>query len=523
MEKNSNTRLVALLEDNQSLGDTLKTAFEGRGFETLLAESQEQLFALLDKVKRIPSVVVLDMNLNADKTGAEVGQMLRLRYHENAPEFIIYSAYNDPDYYKAAFRLGAATYLNKTDVDHRMIITTARVLSILREIRNCSLAIHDLVTACLDLGDAIVRVTKGLLVPALEQFLGAKFTMLMAANGNASCFGGDMDVPAEHPMWTRLNRELTSIRPPAYLDMKTWLDDQEETMDLPSNRLSTATVVPLYQKDEVQLSMIIADGSDRFGSMDERARTLAETIGTHFRAPLVDNFFSTTHVMAESAIRRREQLDATARFCFYVGTAQQNIYEMAERENEIPQNALVLPRLNDLSRGLRDIGTHWDAIKNESHTLRRLDAFQLVDQAWKKLGENEDLPENMLNLSGSCYVLAHDVSLERAINRILVWMIGRLDKYGDGIAPQITISAYEINRQMNRISFQDQSKPLPEPMIEQLLLPFNDTQYTETYIRDQVGLFEAKLLVEWQNAGKLSARRPEPPLGNRLDMLLRAA
>ncbi len=510
-------KVVLLIEDNPTIGQNIADGFEDRGFTAHHVTSPNDAFKLLERLDQPPDVTILDMNLEADQSGADVGMAILKKFREDAPEFIIYSAYNNKRYYRAAFDLGAGIYLSKADDDYRVVITNARILAIRRAIRNYSLEIGKIVTNCNNIGEAMERCITEFLLPQLQLCLGANHFMLFSEFGVLKILGDQGGLIENHPIWREIQNEVFRgnelVVPVDRLDTPlTWPDESLR------QQLQNAMIIPLYRGGGFKIALFIEDDVYEDGSLKERAQPLAEALARHLRLAIVENFFQTIHVLAGHQISIREQAQATARFCSYVGERQKELYNLAKRADEIRPGALILPGLKTLSRELHIIGNQMQILDTENE-LEKVSFKELVITEWEDLVADKQAPKGMLDadsLEDDWLVLANRGSLSLGIKRILVWMINRQDKYPEGKTPRILVEPGSYESGFCSVTFRDYSDRLPEQMLRNLFKPFSGRG---KQVEDQLGLFQAKMLVEVANDGRLW-ERPQEMSGHTLEMQL---
>ncbi len=545
-----NRKLILIVEDNEFAGKNLAEAFEDRGFRAFHALSREDAIVFLDAEEKPPDVVVLDMKLADGQTGADVGMSLRSRYRTDSPEFVIYSAFDDSSYYQAAIGLEAAVYIRKAENDYRAVVTHTRVLAVRRAIRNRVQAIHVLVGKCATVPEAILAAAREILAPELHQCLGTGFFVLFSDGQGHHCAASSLPLPDRHPAYAVIQMAASKIDRPGYLDLERHelslgdLEDEDRRKAATLlEKLRKSVVLSLYHGNDIQLSLGIEDGADTPGSLQEMARPLAVAISRYFRSIAIEDLFAMTHVLAEEKLRTRqqelhkmeqermrekelrlrEQLAASARFCFSVGRMHNELYGEAEHQGEVLPGAVVLPKYKKLGKELSIVGKQLEAIQEEEVRLVPIPMAAIVTGVWDDLVENRNVPGEMLEVRGLCRVLGHRASLILAVKRILGWMAGRIGRYEPGVTPKITV-AHEPDPFGFKISFRDRSRRMPNELLNSLFQPFPPNQQNKG-IEAWLGLYTAKILVEIPNGGQLRARpwRLGDGPGHLLEMYLQAA
>ncbi len=102
-------RLLLIIEDDAALSRTLGRSFERRGYQVLLAESQQQASTLL--ATYTPGFAVVDLQLNGQASGLSCVQMLH--EHDPAMLIVVLTGYASINTAVEAIKLGACQYLAK--------------------------------------------------------------------------------------------------------------------------------------------------------------------------------------------------------------------------------------------------------------------------------------------------------------------------------------------------------------------------------------------------------------------------
>jgi two-component system response regulator RegA len=104
-----NDRLLLIIEDDAALSRTLGRSFERRGYQVLLAESQQQASALL--ATHTPGFAVVDLQLHGQASGLSCVQMLH--EHDPAMLIVVLTGFASINTAVEAIKLGACQYLAK--------------------------------------------------------------------------------------------------------------------------------------------------------------------------------------------------------------------------------------------------------------------------------------------------------------------------------------------------------------------------------------------------------------------------
>ncbi len=107
-----NKKTVLIIEDEQGMRDSLKEAFDGAGYETILAEDGEE--GILFARQKHPDVVLLDIIL-PKKDGFEILKELKEDEETKDLSVVLTTNLSEPSDIQKALDLGATTYLVKSN------------------------------------------------------------------------------------------------------------------------------------------------------------------------------------------------------------------------------------------------------------------------------------------------------------------------------------------------------------------------------------------------------------------------
>jgi len=102
-------RLLLIIEDDAAFARTLGRSFERRGYQVLLASSQEEAAAHLQQHQ--PGYAVVDLKLNGSTSGLACVQMLH--QHDPAMLIVVLTGFASINTAVEAVKLGACQYLAK--------------------------------------------------------------------------------------------------------------------------------------------------------------------------------------------------------------------------------------------------------------------------------------------------------------------------------------------------------------------------------------------------------------------------
>ncbi len=102
-------RLLLIIEDDAAFARTLGRSFERRGYQVLLAASQDEASLLLQS--HTPGYAVVDLKLNGNTSGLACVQMLH--QHHEAMLIVVLTGFASIGTAVEAIKLGACQYLAK--------------------------------------------------------------------------------------------------------------------------------------------------------------------------------------------------------------------------------------------------------------------------------------------------------------------------------------------------------------------------------------------------------------------------
>jgi DNA-binding response OmpR family regulator len=198
-----NPGFIIYIEDSESQRKALKMALKLLGFKVEVAGNVTDARRLFEKHQKQVDVVVLDMRLEDPEWPQMTGADIAMEYFDTqtpyAPEFLIHSAYSEVDYYKLAWKLGVATYLEKSEYRQDDIIRHIRALAIKRalSVKNpeTSDRIQRIVETSRDQSEAIEKFCRHELEPELAGRLGTSFIFLLSEGHRTSCYTSEASFP----------------------------------------------------------------------------------------------------------------------------------------------------------------------------------------------------------------------------------------------------------------------------------------------------------------------------------------
>ncbi|MDJ0838396.1 MAG: response regulator [Acidobacteriota bacterium] len=527
-------KFIYLVEDRDGLRKSLHEMFEDRGFRIQSSGTAGGVREFLKTCLEPPDVIILDMHLGAGPSGGELGLEICERFSQAPPEVLIYSAYDDQHYYKLALRL-RATYLNKQDSDRLDLLRYARVLAARHPFRlGWSKFAHNLDTIAEQSSsatEAIRGVCEEYLYPALKTSLGGRFQLLLT-HQNQSCFFGTIpNLPEVSSIYSPLSRILNNLQGPTEVNAQDLSNSlglnvaNEAEIEI-LEKLQGTVFVNLYSTKDTNLSLGIYQEKEPDVLFPENAMALAKVMQERFKPTLMESLFHTVRLFSEKEIEKKKLMEATARFCFYVGQAQRTIYKKADQAGEITPDAIELPKLMELSGSLQNVSNMLHPLFRGAHdpdegseAMHPISITELLRFAWDDLKEREMIshPDNF-QVQGDCTVQGNRSKLLTAVSHILQWFALRMPKSaGYGHRPELIVIC---NQSAATVIFEDNSPRLPETFRENLFAPFSTPQIQVNQMTANLGLYVAKVMIEVANHGSLEERSDELPeeWGHRLVM-----
>jgi len=516
-----NNKMVFIVEDNPVVGKNMQKAFLNRGFDTIHTLSSDEAWEKLNMLQQVPDLVVLDMHLGHGLNGAELGIQLRNKFGEVSPDFLIYSGHSDSNYFHDAIRLGAGIYLDKTNErGYLPVITHGRVLIARRLLKRSLGRISGLIKNYSSIDKAFLGVISEIIYPELESVLGLPYFCVLSLHGHHFPVGCEVSDIIQNTYLLSSLQELAARVYPNCSSLEAHLTKiSDKISSRVFKKIYDGMLVPLYQFEDIQVSLIFETVSFGLGSLKEQASVMAPIFCEHFHPGFVDSIFSSIKTRLEIELRKRDQLESIGRIFTSIGRESREIFIKARTTQEIVPGAIELPRLEKLSRELNSVGEQLIAVSEESHSQIEVDAVDLIRTVWEELEPRRIGSLIELEIMETCCVIASYPDMFLAVKRILIWMLERAKRRGIEGQNIILVGEQRLN-DMVAISFRDFSPRLQESLLDTLFQPFTPSSFGNDGIEERTGLFTAKTLIEIANEGKLYERAPKNNVGHILEMVL---
>jgi DNA-binding NarL/FixJ family response regulator len=552
-----NRKTVLVIEDEELVRLPLVSALQMRGFHAVGAATVDEARALIEQLEDNIDVMVLDMRLEDPKypdiTGAKLGLEVRSAHPKwLPPEFLIFSAYRQNDYYEAAWQLGAAAYLKK-NIAQADLIRHIRSLALRRALSVERKDIEEKIERIAEVNDtpaaAIINFCHQVLASEMKACLGAPSIFLLSDSNGTQNSGSDTTLElGYHPAYERI-QALTfgavNSADPFVFDLKEISGPPDAETHAIYEKLEGGAFLPLFITHGLRLSIGILRADDV--PLPEEPDKLARILSTYLRPAIIEhllNFLTRlTDLNARKDAEKKTLLENTSRFCLYVGQTQLDILDEALAEEKIESGTEYFHKLKKLALDLCATGNEFSQLSNisgPSDSAGRRNAHaepvavsSVIAQAWREIGEQFSIEKLTLKEQGENFNLAIDRNdLLVAVLRVLQWMVQREDKLPAGAKPEIRVE-YVRGDGYGEILFTDQSRRLGPQLRQKLFEPF--TQATPPPLlstedddekADRPGLYLplylAKTLVEVKNDGVLEDQSDsvEGKLGHRFVMRL---
>lgn len=121
---------ILIVEDDQIIAGTLQEFLSAEGFETLLALDGETGLGLAKKES--PDLIILDIIL-PKKDGYEIIKEIRNDQNSKSTPIVLLTNLGNPSNIGKALKLGATTYLTKTDYSLKEVVEKVKEVLKIKE------------------------------------------------------------------------------------------------------------------------------------------------------------------------------------------------------------------------------------------------------------------------------------------------------------------------------------------------------------------------------------------------------
>jgi DNA-binding response OmpR family regulator len=527
---------LLILEDSQKSQHILQTMFADCGFKTVGARSTAEAHSIIARPDEF-DVLILDMDLNEEKTGAQFGIEVRDRLQESSPEFLIQSKFQSIDYYDLALKLGAAVYLDRNEPNEpTKLVQYTRALALRHGLRptrpGMVKELRRISSESRDKDEANTRLCRDLLVPQLSRTVGCGFVLLLSDDDGTRAFWNATDEPQQDEIYGVLQDGIfgnLKDRDPQLLD--TAANSPLGTLNARQNYIrSDQPRVPFLRLAEVEgvrLSLGLFDETVPSSRLPENSLELAQILGRYMRPAVINHLVEISQAFSDLESQKRGIAEASSNFCFYVGREILNLVGNVQQESSNGDSSNALLPLRALAEELKESGELLNALATPADSGMPADDGELFDThaliraAWDDLSARGQIDSSFqFEISGDGAAVRRPDLFQAACYRILLWLTRRAVEYPPGTAPGIVV--YIDRTPSVSIRFEDGSVRLERPFRKRLFEPYA-APYLEpvTSSKDKgrrLGLFLARAIVEAQK-GTLEDQSDELPgeeIGHRL-------
>jgi DNA-binding response OmpR family regulator len=533
----TNQPTLLILDDEEKPRELLQKIYAHCGFQTFGARSTDEAHHLVIAQPGGFDVLILDMNLGEDKTGAAFGIEIREQLQESSPEFLILSKFRTAEYYDLALRLGAAVYLDRNEPHHSAkLIQYTRALAIRHGLRptrpGLVKELRRISAESRDKSEANTRLCHNLLVPELRKSVGCGFLLLLSDEEGTRAFWNVRDEPDRDELYNVLQNgvfgDLRDRDPKLETESGLPLGLVNARLNYIHTRQREVPFIRLAEVEGLRLSLGLFDETNQSTPVAENSLELAQILGRYMRPAVINHLVEISHAFSDLESQKRGIAEASGTFCFYVGHELLNLVDNAEEvssSNGGSSNAL-LP-LRALAEELKESGELLNMLTAPTGSEvpadggDLFDAGGLIQSAWDDLiGRGQIGAAERLEIMGERAAVRWPDFFQAACHRILLWLTRRAIEYPPDTEPSVHV--YIDQTPSVGIRFEDGSLRLPKQFRKRLFAPYS-APYLEvvTERKDKgrrFGLFIARALVEAQG-GTFEDRSDDLPgeeIGHRL-------
>jgi len=531
-----NEPTLLILEDSQESQSWLQSIFNDSGFKTFGARSTAEAHGLITRPDEF-DVLILDMDLGEEKTGAQFGIEVRDKLQESSPEFLIQSQFRSIDYYDLALKLGAAVYLDRNEPNEpTKLVQYTRALALRHGLRptrpGMVKELRRISSESRNKDEANTRLCRDLLVPQLRRTVGCGFVLLLSDDDGTRAFWNASDEPQQDELYGILQDGIfgnLKDRDPQLLE--TAGNSPLGTLNARRNYIrSEQTQVPFLRLAEVEgvrLSLGLFDETVPSSRLPENSIELAQILGRYMRPAVINHLVEISQAFSDLESQKRGIAKASSNFCLYVGREILNLLKNAQQESSNGNSSNTLLPLRALAEELKESGELLNALATPADSGmpaddgELFDAHALIRAAWDDLSARGQIDASFqFEISGNGAAVRRPDLVQAACYRILLWLTRRAVEYPPGTRPGIVV--YIDHTPSVTIRFEDGSVRLEKPLRRLFFAPYA-APYLEpvTSSKDKgrrFGLFLARAIVEAQK-GTLEDHSDELPgneIGHRL-------
>ncbi|MBV9185882.1 MAG: response regulator [Acidobacteria bacterium] len=544
---------VFILEDDNVLRMSLEESLLNAGFDVVAARNLTEARQVLAKHGDI-DVVLLDIRIVVEgggvENGLEFGLELKSERRQSPPEFLVLTVYDEKrEYYQLAMRLGVADYLQKTQLDIKVLTQHIRALALRRALRgrpSMTEKLSAIAESSSSRNEAISRFCREILVGEIRDVFGGGFILFVSDGEKVVWFEAipdSHDEVVEH-VEAAVNSRFTQVA--RLEDRKDELFRDLGVADLAMSqefvdKIEGMTFICLAETKNLRVSL----GLLRDPRKPEDTTGQAALLDRYLQREVIANLFQIMEIWTDLELKRKLEtqkrellLTATSQFCLYQGQEMLAVLFEAERDAQNGDGLVPVARLRTIATEMRNAGeTLREFAKPDDASKwsksRRVDMRRLVERVWSanvsrrfRLGGHE-----VLLLEGDCSANDLEERAEKGVSQILSWMGRRLLRFGEIDEREIIVTFTPPNgRTTVKVIFEERRSRRLSPHLRRTFFEPFYAQGAATATSDladsdrRLGLYLAQALAQIAG-GDLSDCSDEMngPLGHRLVLELPAA
>jgi CheY-like chemotaxis protein len=472
------SKRVLIVEDDKQKRNALHERLDVRGFEVYSAGRGAEARALFQTHWESTDVIILDMRLKdpdePDVTGADIAIQFRQAKKCYSPEFLIYSAYPEVNYYRLALKLGVAAYLGKDEFNELDVIRHVRVLALCHALSSDNQTTADEMMRIASQShsrlEAIETFCQEVLKPEFESCLGAPFVVLLSDGGTTWNCTESAELPREGGGFYHTLQALAhgkgSLVEPFVIDANNPDVPATPEAERLYGRLDGAAFVPLVSHD-FKLSVGILQEKEGETPVPEDAQALCKLLAQYLRPTVLENLLNLWPRWMELRTIRT----STARLCLFVGQELEDL--LPSEGDDAPAVEESLGRLWGLANDLTDTGQMLNDldIRRRSYRSMPVSVRDIVVTSWQWITEGEPDAASSFEVEGDCTVEADRRDLEIAVSRLLHWLAQRRDATPFDEAPLVSVKCRD-DLDGPTVIFEDRSQRLNKKLRADMFAPF---------------------------------------------------
>lgn len=491
---------IWIIEDRTALGKTLAENHEDRGFHPVYFQSPKELLDHLETSPPAPAVVILDMELEDDLNGLDLGRKIVQVYSNNPPEFLIYSAHETPEFMQGGYDFGAASYALKGEVTPRQVVTKSRPLYLrwllkynwkmrLRHIRSW-------VWSEPKWTKILKKAFKTFITDKPQDLLAANYLLILDSPEGRATYTNLQDLPEVHKVYEAIEDRVQNHPLPETYQISTHVLESFQAKDI-EPLLKDMVFLKIYASSNLKITLGLKEDPDISENFSDIVEAIATTIKPHI---LETNIREVLHAI-ESETSRKSIVELTDAFCTNVGERHKMLFDSAVEAGEFSGKEFHTRQLRQIGHHLQQMGLIFRDLRTQQHKIKHIEVQTLIRQLWLDLPNNRQ--ENFTLEGDPCHLYANPAIISNGIGNIFNWMIGRME-HGKKPQPWIKVHCKQTSPEEAIITLSDTSKRLPESLRQSLFQPLNNYQMMGAETQEGFDLFTAKMFIEARGQGELN-------------------